>query len=164
MVQRFSHIFEVGNCQNLGEEVLHSLLFNLPNFLASRILRSPTIVKRDLGYVGHTGFIILETAHIAIHSFNSSKEITIEVYSYNHFDENYLKQEIAKILNLPSNYVKVKTGNNNINSNVEEINECEEPNCVRKSTTSWGGRKICQDHYEQYEEKHNNRIYSMNDY
>ncbi|MFH0701314.1 MAG: hypothetical protein V2A62_02670 [Candidatus Woesearchaeota archaeon] len=30
--------------------------------------------------------------------------------------------------------------------------ECEEPGCTREATRKWGGRKVCQDHYEHYKD------------
>ena len=31
--------------------------------------------------------------------------------------------------------------------------ECQEPGCVREATKDWKGQKVCQDHYEYYEER-----------
>ncbi len=31
--------------------------------------------------------------------------------------------------------------------------ECEEPDCTRRATREYHGRKICEDHYEKYKEE-----------
>ena len=43
------------------------------------------------------------------------------------------------------------------------MDECEEPRCTHKVTTSWGGKKVCQDHYEQYKEDYDRIILSLRD-
>ncbi|MBI2146761.1 hypothetical protein HYU22_05480 [Candidatus Woesearchaeota archaeon] len=42
--------------------------------------------------------------------------------------------------------------------------ECEEPRCNRLAVRTWGGRQVCQDHYEEYKEEQERRIFSMRDY
>lgn len=39
--------------------------------------------------------------------------------------------------------------------------ECQEPGCRNEATLIWGGRKVCQDHYEQYREQQDRRIMEM---
>jgi len=41
--------------------------------------------------------------------------------------------------------------------------ECQEPRCTREATKVWGGRKVCEDHYEQYVEAQNKLINEMHD-
>ncbi|MBI2665045.1 hypothetical protein HYX12_00295 [Candidatus Woesearchaeota archaeon] len=40
--------------------------------------------------------------------------------------------------------------------------ECREPNCTEQATTTWGGRKVCQDHYDKYNDEHESRIIDLN--
>ena len=42
--------------------------------------------------------------------------------------------------------------------------ECEEPRCNEPATKSWGGRKVCSDHYEEYQEKRDRDVASMKEY
>ncbi len=44
------------------------------------------------------------------------------------------------------------------------MEECQEPRCNHPATKVWGGRKVCHDHYEQYQEQHEKRLMDMNDY
>ncbi|MEK6950540.1 MAG: hypothetical protein AABX13_02345 [Nanoarchaeota archaeon] len=39
--------------------------------------------------------------------------------------------------------------------------ECQEPRCNRPATTKWGGRHVCQDHYEEYKEQQEKNIAEM---
>ncbi len=34
------------------------------------------------------------------------------------------------------------------------MEECEESGCSKPATRDWNGRKVCQDHYEQYKEQY----------
>ena len=42
--------------------------------------------------------------------------------------------------------------------------ECEEPRCTSIAVKDWKGRKVCQDHYDQYKEKHEQDLMDMNEY
>ena len=44
------------------------------------------------------------------------------------------------------------------------MEECQEPRCKAAAAKVWGGRKVCQDHYDVYEEQHYKNIMDMRDY
>ncbi len=41
--------------------------------------------------------------------------------------------------------------------------ECQEPHCTREATHEWGGRKVCQDHYETYKEEQDKLLMDLGD-
>lgn len=41
--------------------------------------------------------------------------------------------------------------------------ECREPQCIREAVRAWGGRQVCQDHYDKYNDEHEQRIMDLND-
>jgi hypothetical protein len=43
------------------------------------------------------------------------------------------------------------------------MEECQEPRCKSPATHDWGGRKVCQDHYEEYKEKHEQMLMDLDD-
>lgn len=43
------------------------------------------------------------------------------------------------------------------------MEECQEPRCKSPVTKEWGGRRLCPDHYEQYEEQYYKNIMDMRD-
>ena len=43
------------------------------------------------------------------------------------------------------------------------MTECEEARCNKEATRTWGGRRICQDHYEQFKEQQEKMIHDMRD-
>ncbi len=43
------------------------------------------------------------------------------------------------------------------------MQECQEPRCHNPATKKWGGRNICQDHYDQYEDQYFKNIHEMRD-
>ncbi len=42
--------------------------------------------------------------------------------------------------------------------------ECQEPRCTNAASKDWSGRKVCPDHYEQYEDEQNRQLQSMRDF
>jgi len=44
------------------------------------------------------------------------------------------------------------------------MGECQEPKCTREATKVWGGRKVCADHYETYQEQHDRMLNELNDF
>lgn len=43
------------------------------------------------------------------------------------------------------------------------MEECEEPRCQNPIFKPWGGRRVCRDHYEQYQEQHDKQLMDMRD-
>ena len=43
------------------------------------------------------------------------------------------------------------------------MDECQEPRCRNPIYKSWGGRKVCQDHYEQYREIQDKQLMDLRD-
>ncbi|MDO8656272.1 MAG: hypothetical protein Q7K45_03460 [Nanoarchaeota archaeon] len=43
------------------------------------------------------------------------------------------------------------------------MDECQEPRCTNPSTKKWGGRRVCQDHYDHYQDIENKNIHDMQD-
>ncbi len=42
------------------------------------------------------------------------------------------------------------------------MDECQEPRCKHSAAKIWGGRKVCQDHYEEYQEAHDRQLQELN--
>ncbi|MBU0456577.1 MAG: S-adenosylmethionine decarboxylase [Nanoarchaeota archaeon] len=167
MTKNYHQIFEVSDCNSsqYDSNLIDKFLRGISRLMASRIIQNPVVAKREYGYVGFTGFIITESSHVVIHTFTALKEAVIEIYSYNYFDNNIILNHITECLNVRRGSIMIK--NVNDIGKIEKSDnfiECEEPNCIRKSTKVWGGRKVCQDHYEQYRDKYEKNIYSMNEF
>ncbi len=43
------------------------------------------------------------------------------------------------------------------------MNECQEPKCTYPAVKVWGGRNVCQDHYEQYKDQQEKMLMDLND-
>ncbi|MEK6900930.1 MAG: hypothetical protein AABX37_01160 [Nanoarchaeota archaeon] len=43
------------------------------------------------------------------------------------------------------------------------MGECQEPRCKHEASHVWGGRKVCQDHFEHYQEAEDKRFAEMKD-
>lgn len=165
MVQTYHSIYEISSCSSINEPAAaENLMRKISGALASRILKDPIVVGRQFGYVGKTGMTITEAGHIAVHTFNTVKEAVIEVYSYNLFDELAIKNVICSSLGISSSSVRLKKNSSSERKNEESSEECEEYNCTRKATRTWGGKNICQDHYERYKELLEKDLHSMNEY
>ncbi|MEW5896415.1 MAG: S-adenosylmethionine decarboxylase [Nanoarchaeota archaeon] len=164
MVQTFHSIYEISSCSSINEPAaVESLMRKISGALASRILKGPFVISRQFGYVGKTGLTVMEAGHIVVHTFSSVKEAVIEVYAYNLFDELAIKNVISSSLGINSASVRLKkTGSGDRSES--SFPECEEVSCTRKAARTWGGRNVCQDHYERYKELLEKDLHSMNEY
>ncbi|MFH1682226.1 MAG: hypothetical protein ABIA37_00365 [Candidatus Woesearchaeota archaeon] len=72
---------------------------------------------------------------------------------------NAMINELAQKLNLPAGSLSLEDVEMG-----EKKEECQQPNCRAPATATWGGLKVCQDHYEQFKAKQDDDIISMNDY
>lgn len=43
------------------------------------------------------------------------------------------------------------------------MEECQEPRCHNPAAKKWGGRWVCHDHYDQYEDQQTKNIHDMRD-
>jgi hypothetical protein len=41
--------------------------------------------------------------------------------------------------------------------------ECEEAGCSREATRKWGGKHVCEDHYERYKEAKEKMLIELQD-
>ena len=44
---------------------------------------------------------------------------------------------------------------------MEDIEECEEPRCSKPASKKWGGRKVCRDHFELYQEQQDKQLMEL---
>ncbi|TKJ17575.1 hypothetical protein CEE44_03510 [Candidatus Woesearchaeota archaeon B3_Woes] len=78
---------------------VYELLESLADKLSLIRLTSPYVIKGVENNPGLTGFIIIDTSHISIHSFTKKKFVALDIYSCKGFDHeivlDFLKQKFA---------------------------------------------------------------------
>ena len=74
------------------------MLRDLPHRIDMNILDGPYVVKGVAENPGYTGIEVIDKSHIAIHAFDETKTISIDVYSCKPFNAKnaveYLKEQI----------------------------------------------------------------------
>ncbi len=112
----------------------------------SQIVHGPTVVARKGSFPGVTAVAITHSAHLVMHTFVPEREALLEVYSY-------ISVETAEVRDAFLSHFKEDVANMKLVDftkwRYEDI-ECEEPNCTRRASRDWHGRKVCQDHYDTY--------------
>jgi S-adenosylmethionine/arginine decarboxylase-like enzyme len=169
-------IFEAKDCN--WEALSNSLhisncIRKIAELTNSWVLNEPIVVVRKMGVIGVTCALVTQSSHLIIHTFQETREASLDVYSYTPIDQNILKETFAKYFGVsissvtsPEQQVLQKVvyqqspcscshhaASASHQAQKEEEHECEEPGCSRKATKVWGGRKVCNDHYDHYREK-----------
>jgi S-adenosylmethionine decarboxylase len=88
----FVSIKTEGNLENF--EAVYDFLIKLAKLIDMKILTKPYLVRGSENLPGITGFLIIETSHIAIHTFSKQNYIAIDIYSCKDFDENKVREFI----------------------------------------------------------------------
>ena len=148
-------VIDAWSCDSLNlqnDVFLANFLTELAQRSKATILKKALVMKRK-EIPGFTGSVITSTSHITIHTFSTTKEVTVGIYSYKNLDSIYLRDFIIRYLDLPLNSLKVV----NMSTFPEEKVECQEPGCSRKARKIWGGRKVCLDHYDYYRDRKSNQ-------
>jgi S-adenosylmethionine/arginine decarboxylase-like enzyme len=124
-------------------------LRQIASLINTKILHGPNVVSRTGPYFGMSGSLITDTSHVAIHTFPGSSELTVDILSYEKINESELRDMIIKYFDLSLDSIKFV----NFSGQQEQYIQCEEPGCTRKATKIWGGRKVCNDHYDYYRDQ-----------
>ncbi len=140
----------------------------------SWVLNDPIVVVRKTGVIGVTCALVTQSSHIIIHTFHETMEASLDVYSYTPIDQNILKETFAKYFGVSVSSITSPepvqiiqrvvhqqtpcscshhAASGSHPAQKEEEHECEEPGCSKKATKVWGGRKVCNDHYDYHREQ-----------
>jgi S-adenosylmethionine decarboxylase len=70
----------------IGEKDVEQMLQELPERIGMKIIGGPLVVKGEECNPGWTGFVIIDKSHIAVHSFEETNLVSIDVYSCKSFN------------------------------------------------------------------------------
>jgi S-adenosylmethionine/arginine decarboxylase-like enzyme len=162
MPTRHHIIIDAWNCKN--EQIrdpyeINGFLNKIKEYISGKTLEGPLILKRK-ERPGFTGTIITEESQVNIHTFNTTDEIAIDIYSTSRYDKEKIIFFIIRYFSLSRNSLKII----DLDEMKEELIECEEPRCTRPATKVWKGRNVCAYHYEQYQEEYNRMRQEHNRY
>jgi len=77
-------------------DIFYDLLNELPEKIGMKKLTMPYLMKGDY-YPGITGFVVIETSHISLHSFTETKQLLIDVFSCQPYDPEKIESELTAI-------------------------------------------------------------------
>lgn len=127
----------------------------------AKVIDGPRSITRTGPSPGITAHITTELFHVTVHALRNTKEIVVDIYPYTKLDQQKFVNRTIKHFNVDLNSVTVNE--NKSTSSPMQVTECQEPNCTRRATDNWGGRKVCQDHYEVYKDRKEQRIMDMDE-
>jgi|SRR3989344_2182226 len=106
----FNHLIIDGlECDNdklKDEERISELLNTLPEKIEMKKLSSPMVFKGSDHLPGLTGVVIIETSHIAFHTFTDENKVNIDIYSCKDFDNEMVLEEFKKTFGIKKMIVK----------------------------------------------------------
>jgi len=86
---------ELGYCPD-NPAWVKEWLRHLVNVIGMRILSGPHVARVDNveGNIGCTGVVIIETSHIAVHFWEETGLMQLDVYTCGHFDKSLIFSEL----------------------------------------------------------------------
>jgi S-adenosylmethionine decarboxylase len=82
-------VIDAYGCNNLNnKKYLIETITNVVKLIEMKILFPPKVVKGADHLPGLSAFCIIETSHVAIHTFTDNNKVSIDIYSCMDFDEN----------------------------------------------------------------------------
>ena len=101
-------LLDLKKCKNLpNQEEIYNLLSELPDKLGMKILTNPYVVRGSPHLPGWSGFVIIETSHISLHSFDDTNFISMDIYSCQDFNETDIIKYIEEIFEPKISAIKV---------------------------------------------------------
>lgn len=143
MVKRYHFILDAFDTR-LEALSLDRFLHALVDELGMKLLQGPFHTVRSTPFPGHTAGVITDRGHVMVHLLD--QDATFEVCSFLAFDYAQVRDKILRFFNIPITKVSVR----DMQSAEPHMIECEEPSCDKRAVRVWGGRKVCQDHYDRY--------------
>ena len=84
-----------------SEAEIRALLSEMPAAIGMHVLDGPHIVKGNPHNPGWTGFVIIDTSHISIHTFDEGQKVSMDAFSCRPFDKDaalaYITERISFI-------------------------------------------------------------------
>jgi S-adenosylmethionine decarboxylase len=90
---------ELDNCPD-NEPWIEEWLINLVDLLGMKILAGPIVARVDdvEGNIGCTGVVIIETSHIAVHFWEETGLMQLDVYTCGHLDKYVILDELQYMM------------------------------------------------------------------
>jgi len=87
---------ELGYCPD-NPEWVHEWLVHLVDVIGMKILAGPIVARVDnvVGNIGCTGVVVIETSHIAVHFWEETGLMQLDVYTCGAFDKEVIFDELG---------------------------------------------------------------------
>lgn len=152
-------ISDVSTNQCIDGDFLKGVTLLIAQRFGKKLSGTPIVIERQTEPSGITVFAISNEDHVVITSYKFNQMVVIS-----------LSSKLAKSIDLTSTfsaYFSVSSSNikkYSVTEQKAEYEECQEPRCRYPAKYTWGGMKVCQDHYEQYKSKELEDLDAMDQY
>ena len=89
-------------------DALDSFLKKLPGIIEMKILKGPEIVVGVPKNPGLTGFVIIDFSHISVHTFEESKQASVDIFSCKAYDQQLAIDAILQFFQATPGQMKMK--------------------------------------------------------
>lgn len=110
LTKTYHIIFDAIGCDRAvlnDEQKITELLVNVPKLVGMKILSGPNMVRDyDKDNLGISAFAIISFSHISIHTFTSSKEALVDIFSCKKFDFEKVRKYLYEFFKVDSSQVE----------------------------------------------------------
>ena len=90
-------IVDIKNCGKMpNHSELYKFIEHLVKIVKMNALTKPYIVEGAPYNPGITGFVIIETSHISVHTFEKTNSVALDIYSCMPFNHKIVLEAISK--------------------------------------------------------------------
>src|SRR3989344_9252740 len=110
--KRYHLIVDVGNVPSekvVDKEIVTKLLTELPPKIGMSILYGPVVVEGIPENPGLSGFLIIDYSHISVHTFASTNEFLIDIFSCKPYDQDTVVNFFLSLVPMDRKNLNIKT-------------------------------------------------------
>ncbi|MBI2409950.1 S-adenosylmethionine decarboxylase [Candidatus Kaiserbacteria bacterium] len=113
LTKRYHIIFDAIGCDKKrisDEQFVFKLLMEIPKMIGMKILAGPNLIRDyNPDNLGITGIEIISFSHISIHTFSSTREAFVDIFSCKPFDQEKVRRYLYKELKVSPKNVETLT-------------------------------------------------------
>ncbi|MFH1623517.1 MAG: S-adenosylmethionine decarboxylase [Candidatus Aenigmatarchaeota archaeon] len=103
------HLMIDGAVERMPSEAeIRALLSEMPAAIGMKILDGPHVVKGDAHNPGWTGFVIIDTSHISIHTFDDGCKVSMDAFSCRPFEKDFALKYITERIEFIPETMKIE--------------------------------------------------------
>ena len=118
---------DIENCDKeklMDNKFIYHLLDKLPKKIGMKAISPPFVIEyKDewASSTGLTGFVIIATSHLSVHTFPDNRYVFFDIFSCTHFETKLIANEIMKSFGSNKSEIKVVERGRNFNPKINFV-------------------------------------------